>query len=109
MKYVSIILVILLIAGGIYWYGTYAGWFFPGPDNLPTAEEWDRIHEVERTSSQTDPNAKAGVGVAPRGTLPPSPPVEQTTSTSSTTDATSTEGVLPDEDTDTNEEAEENV
>lgn len=45
----------------------------PRPDNLPTAEEWERIRAVEKSGSQIAPNATPGVGVVPPGSKPPEP------------------------------------
>jgi len=92
MKKKSLIAVVILVllGGAGYWYANYMGWLSNyGPDNLPTAEERQRMQEVERSSSQIAPNAVPGAGVRPKGSLPPKV-VEQpiSTSTASTTNIT---------------------
>ena len=85
MKYTITILIVILVL--------FAGWFFffkdsgnKIPRNLPTAEDIERMEQVEQSSSKVDPNAKTGVGVRPVGSIPPTPePEEEATSTSSTT------------------------
>ncbi len=89
--------VAVLAIGGAYWYADYRGWFNNyGPDNLPTAEERARMQEIERTSATVAPNAKAGVGVVPRGSTPPPPPAPELTA-SSTEEDTSSEATTTEE------------
>jgi hypothetical protein len=77
--------VALVLAGALYWYADYRGWLDNyGPDNLPTAEERERMRQVEESASQIAPNAKAGAGVVPRGSKPTAPPEVPATSTSAT-------------------------
>ena len=85
--YVGIGIAVLLIAGAV-WYTVRAGWF-EGPDipnNPPTAEELERMSEIERTANEIAPNAKPGAGVFAPGTLPPPPaPATTTDETASST------------------------
>ena len=62
-----------------------------GPTNLPTADERERMREIEESSSQIAPNAKKGVGVVPPGTMPPIPVSSTTVATGTPTSTTPTE------------------
>ena len=76
--------VVCALLGAGVWYAVQAGWFEDElPTNLPTAEEIERMREIERSSAQVAPNARAGAGVFAPGTLPP--PVLESTSTEATT------------------------
>lgn len=93
MKKTLITIGVLAVIGGVgYWYADYRGWLNNfGPDNLPTAEERQRMEEVERSSAQRAPNAKPGAGVFLKGTLPPKAEEQPASSTSaSTTDSAPT-------------------
>lgn len=78
--------VLCALVGAGVWYMVHAGWFEDtGPTNLPTAEELERMREIDRSSSQVAPNAKPGAGVFAPGTLPPPPPpIEDASSTIAT-------------------------
>ena len=86
-------IVLCVLAGAGVWYMVRAGLFEDaGPTNLPTAEELERMREIDQSSSQVAPNAKPGAGVFAPGTLPPPPPVENASSTTATsTDTTDSE------------------
>ncbi len=101
---VWVVLVIVACAGaGGYWYADSKGWFEDrGPSNPPTAAERARMEEIERSSASASPQAKAGVGVVPKGSTPPpspepvasttasgTPPVEPTSDAMTTDTATS--------------------
>lgn len=77
---------VLACAGGVgYWYADSRGWFEDrGPTNLPTAEERARMEEIDRSSALPAPQAKAGVGVVPKGSTPPPPPPEIASTTTAT-------------------------
>jgi len=85
-----------LLGFGGYWAVTQSGWFDSSavPSNLPTAEERKRMQEIETSSSQIAPNAKAGAGVRPVGSLPkePEPVLPASTSTENTTTDSETSG-----------------
>ena len=87
--YVGIGITVLLIAGAV-WYTVRAGWFASPsiPNDPPTAEELERMSEIERTANEIAPNAKPGAGVFAPGTLPPPPPPATSTeeNASSTTE-----------------------
>jgi hypothetical protein len=78
-RYMGIAIVALLVAG-MAWYAMSAGWFSGPviPNNPPTAEEIERMEDIERTANEIAPNAKPGAGVFAPGTLPP-PPAPSTT------------------------------
>ncbi len=85
-KYLTLGVIITLLASAGYWYADYRGWINRyGPDNLPTAEERQRMAEVERSSSQIAPNAVPGAGVRPKGSLPPKQPETPASSIDATT------------------------
>jgi len=68
--------VVLLCAG--YWFFIKPILFGQNvPTNPPTAEEVERMKEIERSSSQLAPNAVPGAGVRPVGSLPPTPPASE--------------------------------
>jgi len=84
---VNTVLVLLVLGAGVWWYGARAGWFVNhSPTNPPTAEELERIEEIERSSSQIAPNAKPGAGVLPSGGTPRTqePAAPQATSATAT-------------------------
>jgi hypothetical protein len=93
-KYLIVTFVLAVLGAAGYWYADYRGWINRyGPDNLPTAEERQRMAEIEKTSATIAPNAVPGAGVRPKGSLPPTPPPTPTATTSSTSlpiEATST-------------------
>lgn len=74
-------LVVLIVALIGVWYAWDSGLFRnDGPTRPPTADELRRIRDIEKKSSERAPDAKAGVGVVPPGTLPPEPaPFEEAT------------------------------
>jgi len=76
---------------GACWYGLHAGWFIrTAPSRLPTAGELERMAEIDRSSARIAPNAIPGAGVRPKGSLPPrTEPVNETTTTTASTIATS--------------------
>jgi len=79
-RYVGIVILLLLVAG-IAWYAVSAGWFGGPviPSDPPTAEELERMEDIERSANEIAPNAKPGAGVYAPGTLPPPPEVGTTT------------------------------
>ncbi len=82
---IPLILVLAGVGAVGYWYADHRGWFEDrGPTNLPTAEERARMEEIERSSALPAPQAKAGVGVVPKGSTPPPPPQEAASSTTAT-------------------------
>jgi len=94
MKYFLLGVGIAGLLGFGYWVVVQSGWFDSStvPSNLPTADERKRMQEIETSSSQIAPNAKAGAGVRPVGSLPKEPePAQESTSTESTTTETSRE------------------
>lgn len=92
MKYILSAVVVLAIAGGVYWYGMRAGWFDASiPSHPPTADERRRMEEIDRTSSEIAPDAVPGATVRMKGSLPPSPVTPPDTSPDATSsEATST-------------------
>jgi len=94
MKYFFLGVGIAILLGAGYWVAMKSGWFDDNaiPSNLPTAEDRERMRAIETSSSQIAPNAKAGAGVRPVGSLPKEPEVSESTSTTSTsTDQEDTE------------------
>jgi len=94
MKYFLLGVGIAGLLGLGYWAVTQSGWFDGSavPSNLPTAEERKRMQEIEISSSQIAPNAKAGAGVRPVGSLPKEPePTEVSTSTEDTSTVENTD------------------
>lgn len=99
MRKLYIILLLAVLGGVGYWFADRNEWwgFFtePLPHNPPTAEERERMGEVERTSQTQAENPKPGAGVLPPGSRPPVEPATSTEATSteesdasaSTTDA----------------------
>jgi hypothetical protein len=85
MKKFGILLLVLLVSASAYWYFFYSK--SPHvPSSPPTADELRRMEEVEKASSQRDPNAIPGAGVRPVGSLPkPAPVVENVGSSTATT------------------------
>ena len=77
MKYIVTTVGILVIGAGI-WYFFFYNTEDTGPDNLPTAEEVERMQEIEESSSQVAPNAVPGAGVRAPGTLPKPEPATTT-------------------------------
>lgn len=73
--------VVLIVAGVGLWYAWDSGLFRDqGLSRPPTADERRRMEDIEKKSSERAPDAKAGVGVVPPGTLPPEPaPLEEAT------------------------------
>ncbi len=85
-KLIIFVLVVLLL-GALYWYGSRSGWFVDtSPTNLPTQEELQRINEIDQSSSQIAPDARAGAGVVPPGSAPPTEAPEPTTTAEETVD-----------------------
>lgn len=85
MKYLLTIIIIAILLGGGYWYGARTGWFEDtSPTNLPTAEEIERMEEIEDSSSTIAPNATPGTSVRPRGSTPRTPPTQEATTTNAT-------------------------
>ncbi len=86
MRYLYIFLAVAILGAVGYWYAERNDWwgFFeaPLPSAPPTAEERERMAEVERTSQTQAENPKPGAGVLPPGSRPP---VQPATSTEATT------------------------
>jgi hypothetical protein len=80
---VGVVVLALVVA---VWYGVRASWFGGDelPNNPPTADELERIQEIERTSSEISPTAVPGAGVVPPGTPVPEPVTPPTTEATST-------------------------
>ncbi len=85
MKKILYTLIFIGILGAFYWYVIKPRLQDTGPTNLPTAEELQRIEEIEKSSSQIAPNAVPGAGVRPVGSLPKPEPTPVSTSTASST------------------------
>ena len=92
MKYILSTVVVLAIAGSVYWYGMRAGWFdASAPSHPPTADERRRMEEIDRKSSEIAPDAVPGAAVRMKGSLPPTPAVvPEATSSATSSEATST-------------------
>ncbi len=91
MKYFLIFILLLSIGALSYWFMFYKKDNAP-PYTPPTAQEVQRMKEIDKTSSEIAPDAVAGAGVRPVGSLPKAQPtpVASTTSASSTIAGTST-------------------
>jgi hypothetical protein len=74
---------ILLLTG--FWFYVLPMYFKKqNVSNPPTAEELQRMREIEESSSKIAPDAVPGAGVRPVGSLPKTPPPsEESTSTAS--------------------------
>ena len=87
-KTLLITVVVVAVAGAGAWYAVRAGLFTDDtPTRPPTAEELRRMDEIEKSSATIAPNAKAGAGVVPPGTMPRTPePTPDATSTGTSTE-----------------------
>jgi uncharacterized protein YxeA len=70
MKRILTVITILAIVSFGAWFLFQRNKNKNGLENPPTAEELKRMEEIEKTSSQIAPDAVAGAGVRPKGTLP---------------------------------------
>lgn len=95
MKQVFALIVLLLLAGIVYWLGSSLSWWGNDiPRNLPTAEERERIRAVEEARMQEAPDAKAGIQVRePGSTPPPTPETTPAAEPAATTSATTSEEI----------------
>lgn len=88
-KYLIWILVAVAILFLGYWFVVRPNLMDRGPSKPPTAEELQRMREIEESSSQIAPNAVPGAGVRPVGSLPRTP--EPTPAATGTEEATNSE------------------
>ncbi len=91
MRYFLILILLLSLGAFAYWFMFYKKNNTP-PYIPPTAQEIQRMKEIDKTSSEIAPDAVAGAGVRPVGSLPKAQPkpVASSTSASSTITGTST-------------------
>ncbi len=81
------ILTIALVAFG-YWFIFVKNKNSDLPQNPPTKEELQRMEEIEESSSKIAPDAVAGAGVRPVGSLPKPAPTQNAETESTTTEKT---------------------
>ncbi len=94
IKYLITLLLVLLLGGVLSWYFFVRETKSEIPYNPPTAEELERIDNIEQSSSQVAPNAVPGAGVRPKGSLPRTPEPTATTSTETASSTASTSDMI---------------
>lgn len=95
MNKLTIGIILLALAVGLYWLGSSFNWWGSDiPRNLPTAEERERMRAVEASRMQEAPDAKAGIQVRePGSTPPPAPTPEPALEPSATTTGTTSDAI----------------